>query len=238
MVFSWAPRPQMNAYRGWQIQRQVRGDGAVLEMAIVGGKQIELEVLGALVIDMLAVDHDPQVQVPLGDIQGMEEAGDVRCDGQPVLSGGRELLQGQPAPVPDLDGIGTAPGGKQAEHGALAEGRVHAELQRQPAAERGPQPGDHLAQERGGLLGIMHIAGPILHPQDVARLGDMGEERIVAGILPVMGIEAAEGPAHGRPRAHHGAIDVDRQARQRQASDGLDDEIVVELDQRRQRALG
>jgi hypothetical protein len=60
----------------------------------------------------------------------------------------------------------------------------------------------------------------------------------VPGTLAVMAIEAAERPAHGRPRAHHGAIDVDRQARQRQAREGVDDEVVVELDQRRQRMLG
>ena len=84
----------------------------------------------------------------------------------------------------------------------------------------------------------MHIAGPILHPQDVARLGHVGEQRIVAGILAVMGIEAAEGPAHRRPRADHGAIDIDREARQRQAREGLDDEVVVELDERGQRPLG
>jgi hypothetical protein len=53
-----------------------------------------------------------------------------------------------------------------------------------------------------------------------------------------MGIEAAEGPADGRPRADHGAIHVDRQARQRQALDRLDDEGMVELDQRRQRGVG
>jgi hypothetical protein len=53
-----------------------------------------------------------------------------------------------------------------------------------------------------------------------------------------MGVEAAEGPAHGRPGAHHGAIDVDGQARQGQTLDRLDDEGVVELDQGGQSGLG
>jgi hypothetical protein len=56
---------------------------------------------------------------------------------------------------------------KQAEHGALAEGGVHAELQGQAAAERGPQAVDHLAQEGHALLGVVHVPGPILHPQNV-----------------------------------------------------------------------
>ena len=83
----------------------------------------------------------------------------------------------------------------------------------------------------------MDVAGPVLQPQDVAGLGDVGEQRIVAGVLPMMGIEAAEGPADGGAGADHGAIDVDRQPRQRQARDGVDHEVVVELDQRRQRLL-
>jgi hypothetical protein len=157
--------------------------------------------------------------------------------GEPALPLSGELLQGQPVPVPDLDGIGTAPGRQQTEHGALAEGGVHAELQGEPAAERGPQAGDHLPQEGDALLGIVQVAGPVLHPQDVPRLGHGGQERVVAGILPMMGIEAAEGPADGGARAHDRAIDVDRQARQGQAPDRVDDEVVVELDQGAQGAL-
>jgi hypothetical protein len=77
------------------------------------------------------------------------------------------------AAVGDLDGIGTAPGGQQPQDVALEEGRVHAELQGEAAAERGPQARDHLAQERHALLGVVHVARPVLHPQDVARLGDV-----------------------------------------------------------------
>jgi hypothetical protein len=207
-------------------------------MAIVGGEEIELEVLGTLVADVLAVDHHPQVEVPLRDVQVMEEAGDVGGHGEPALPLGGELLQGQPAPVPDLDGIGTAPGGQQAEHGTLAEGGVHAELQGEPTAEGGPQAVDDLAQERDALLGIVHVARPILDPQDVPRLRHVGQQRVVAGIFPMMRVEAAKGPAHGGAGAHHGAIDVDRQARQGQAPDRVDDEVVVELDQWTQGGLG
>src|SRR6266851_3897873 len=153
IVFSWAPRPQMNAYRA--------GRSSVRFVATA----------------LYSKWPSPEVKIPLRDVQGVEEAGDVRRHGEPALPLGGELLQGQPAPVPDLDGIGTAPGSQQAEHGALAEGGVHAELQRQAAAERGPQAVDHLPQERDALLGIMHVAGSILHPQDMPRLGDVGQQR-------------------------------------------------------------
>ncbi len=66
-----------------------------------------------------------------------------------------------------------------------------------------------------------------------------GRDRIVkahAGAVDIWGdpMFARHRPA---PRAHHRAVDVDRQARQREARDRVDDEIVVELHQRRHGSL-
>src|SRR5262249_13590047 len=44
-----------------------------------------------------------------------------------------------------------------------------------------------------GLFGVVHVARPALHPQDVPSLGHVGQQRVVAGVLPMMGIEAAKG---------------------------------------------
>ena len=57
MIFSCAPRPEMNSYRAWQVELEVGGDGGVLEVPVIGGEEIELEVLGASVGDVLSVDH-------------------------------------------------------------------------------------------------------------------------------------------------------------------------------------
>src|SRR5262249_47132100 len=147
--------------QGGQIQGEVGGDGTVLEMPIVGSEQIELEVPGTLVLDVLAVDHDPEAEVPLRDLEVMEEAGYIRGHREPALALGRQLLEGQPAPVANLDGVGTAAGGQEAQHLPLKEGRIHPELEGAAAAEGGPQAFDHLTQEGHGLLGVMHVAGPI-----------------------------------------------------------------------------
>src|SRR6266852_3584608 len=45
-------------------EREIGGDGGVLEVAVVGRKQIELVILGALVMNPLAVDHHPQIELP------------------------------------------------------------------------------------------------------------------------------------------------------------------------------
>lgn len=38
-----------------------------------GGEEVELEVLRTLVTDVLSVDHHPQMEVPLRDLQVEEE---------------------------------------------------------------------------------------------------------------------------------------------------------------------
>ena len=59
---------------------------------------------------------------------------------------------------------------------ALTEGRVHAELQGEAAAEGGTHAPDDLAEEGDGLFGVVHVPRPILHPQHVAGLRDVGQQ--------------------------------------------------------------
>src|SRR2546425_839238 len=63
--------------------------------------------------------------------------------------------------------------------------------------------------------------GSPLSVLDAQDLGQVGEERVGAESLPVVRIEAAEGPGDVRPRADHASIDINRQPCERQALDGL-----------------
>src|SRR5207244_10114210 len=155
---------------------------------------------------------------------------------RPRLRG--QLFQGQPVPVADLDGVGAPVPREEAQDLPLKKGRVHAELQGHGAADARPEALDELAQEGDGLLGVMDVPRTILEAQDVAGLRQMGYERVVAQMLPVMRIEAAEGPLHLGPRAYHGAIDIHRKPGQAEFRDSLDDEVVSELDPRAARGLG
>ena len=83
----------------------------------------------------------------------------------------------------------------------------------------------------------MDIAGAILEPEDVPGLGHVGDQRGVARILPMMGVEAAERPPHGRPRADDRAIHVNRQAWELESGQRLRHEVPVERDERGQRLL-
>src|SRR6266545_7003594 len=83
----------------------------------------------------------------------------------------------------------------------------------------------------------MHVPGPVLKARDVSCLRDVGEQRVVAGMFPVMGIEAAEGPLDLRARADDGAVDVDRQPREAARGQAFDDKIVIEFHERHERRL-
>jgi hypothetical protein len=72
---------------------------------------------------------------------------------------------------------------------------------------------------------------------DVAGLGDVGEQRVVAEMFPMMRIETAERPLDLGAGADDGPIHVDRQPRQAPGAEGFDDEIVIEFAQRRERRL-
>jgi hypothetical protein len=87
------------------------------------------------------------------------------------------------------------------------------------------------------LLGVVHVARAIREPQDVARLRDVGHEGVVAEILPVMGIEAAEGPGDGGAGADDRPVDIEDQAGHGEASQRLEHELLVKLDLRPERRL-
>jgi hypothetical protein len=112
------------------------------------------------------------------------------------------------------------------------QGRVHAELQGHAPAEPAAQVVDEVMQEGHGLFGVMHVAGTILQPEDVPGLGHVGNQGVVARVLPVMRVEAPKRPADRRAGANHRAVHVDRQARQIQPGQRLGHEVAVEGDER------
>jgi hypothetical protein len=83
----------------------------------------------------------------------------------------------------------------------------------------------------------VHVTRPILDPQNVAGLRDMREQRVVAAIFPVVGIEAAEGPGDGGAGAHDGAVDIEREPGDVQPRHCVEHEVLIEPHQGAQRLL-
>ena len=64
---------------------EVSGDRRILEVAVIGGEEIELVIAPALVTNALAKDHDPQLQLPDFKLKLGLEAGDLGLHRRPVL---------------------------------------------------------------------------------------------------------------------------------------------------------
>jgi len=136
-----------------------------------------------------------------------------------------------------FDRIEATQAGEQLEQILLEKGRVHAKFQRQRAPQAGAQLADQFAHEALRALGVVDVARAVLEPQDLPSLRQMGQQRVVTGILGVMRVEAAHRPSDLTAGANHGAVQVDRQTPQPELLDLLIEQFAVEAHQRAQRSL-
>jgi hypothetical protein len=76
------------------------------------------------------------------------------------------------------------------------------------------------------------IAGAVLEPKNLPGLREVSEQRVVARVLGVMGIEAAHGPRELAAAADHSAVDVHRQSSQIELLNLLIEQFTVDPRQR------
>src|SRR5712692_3594706 len=215
----------------------VGGHGGVLEVPVVGSEEIELEVFHRLVGDTATVDGDAQGQVPGRDGQLGLEAVHLAIDPDPVALSGDEGLQIQPVKEAHLDGVVSAREVEQSKDFALEKGRIHAELDGQPAPKTATQFPNRLAQEVQGTLAVVDVAGAVTQAQDLPRLRQMRQQRVVALDLAVVGVEPPAGPGHLAARVDERAIHVNGQTRQLQPLDLFIEQLPRDGHQRGQRPL-
>ena len=65
------------------------------------------------------------------------------------------------------------------------------------------------------------LPGRLRCPTNGSGLSERGQDRVVAGILAVVRVVPALGARHREPGGEHAAVDVDRQASERQRLDGI-----------------
>src|SRR5262245_39614604 len=87
-------------------------------------------------LDVLAVDHHPETEIPLWDDELVLEARHAGGEGRPMAALGGEVFERQPAPVANLDCVGAAPSGQQPEHVPLEKRGVHADSRGRPRPRR------------------------------------------------------------------------------------------------------
>jgi hypothetical protein len=82
------------------------------------------------------------------------------------------------------------------------------------------------------------VAGAVLETKNLPGLRQMREQRIIARVLGVMGVEAAHRPGDLAAGADHCAIEVDRQSAKIQSLDLFIAVLALDPRQRAQRGLG
>ncbi len=83
----------------------------------------------------------------------------------------------------------------------------------------------------------MDVAWPILHSQDMARLGHMRQDRIIRGILAMMRIKSSISPRHSGSGRNHTAINIKGQTCQGLLLNRFPDNLTVDLYQRHHRLV-
>src|SRR6266478_3546713 len=74
----------------------------------------------------------------------------------------------------------------------------------------------------------------VLEPKNLTGLREVSEQRVIARVLGVMGVEAAQSPRDLAAGADHGAVDVNRQSAQIELLNLLIEQFTVDPRQRTQ----
>src|SRR5258708_22428562 len=167
----------------------------------------------------LAIDHHAQRESPLWNGERGLEGLNALGDAGPLLLRGHEILEPQPLPERHLDGVAAPQGWEPFEQRVPEKRGVHAELDRQPPPETATDLSHQLTHHFLGTAAVMDVAGSILYAQDLSRLRQVSEQRVVARVLRMMRVEATHRPAHLRPRTEPCAIEINRQTAQPQPFD-------------------
>jgi hypothetical protein len=188
-------------------------------------------------VNSLAIDHDPQLQSPDRQLKPGLEAIDIASNRHPPRLGGDQGFHPGPPTQGHFDRVGATQAVEQLEQILLEKGRVHAEFQRQRAPQARANLADQFAHEALRALGVVDVARAVLESQDLPGLRQVGEQRVITGILGVMGVEAAHCPGDLIAGANHGTVEVDRQTPQLELLNLLIEQFAVEPHQRAQRRL-
>ena len=88
-----------------------------------------------------------------------------------------------------------------------------------------------------GAFAVVDVARPVTQSQDLPRLRQVRQQRVVALHLAVMGVEPPEGPRHLAARVDDRPVHVDGQTQQLQPLDLFKEQLSCDGNQSRQRPL-
>lgn len=196
-----------------------------LIVVVIGDEKVELK--GSLSADRLegADNEQPKPAAPVLGFPTRLEVGDLGVEAPPEVAGLNDLLQ----PWEAFEWHGDREVDAQLVQGrddvVAEEGAVHAYLDVHAGQCRADLV-DAGEDELAGTVGIVNVAGAEEEIEDLAGLGDGTEERVVASLASVLGIES-DGRAFGATvGAQHRAVEVEGDAAQSEAGEALQDEAA------------
>ena len=203
-----------------------------LELVVVGVGDEEVELNRPLSSDRLksADDEHPKPAAPVLGLPMGFEVGDLGVEAPPAMARLDNLLQLWEALERHRDREVDAELVQGFDDDVAEEGTVHAHLNvhaRQCSTDLVDAGEDELA----GTVGIVNVAGAEEEVEDLAGLGDGTEERVVASLAFVLGIES-HGRAFGATvGAQHRAVEVEGDAAQAETGEALQDEAAQQVPQ-------
>jgi hypothetical protein len=216
---------------------EVGGDGTVLIIAVVGVEEIKLVVFGRTMEHAFSVNHNSEGHTPAMDGQSDLEAAHSRRKTFPSAAGLDDGGEVEPSPKRHFDAIAGTARVEQTDDRTQEKGPIHAEIQVVHVMSGFVYLPEDLSQEGEGGFAIMDIPGAILHPEDLAGLGEMSSDGIVAGDLAVMGIETPKCSLCGMSRGDDRSIDIDGERAKRERLDHTTDHLSIDLLKRSNRCV-
>src|ERR1700737_2669667 len=134
-------------------------------------------------VNSLAVNYDPPLKSPERQLKLDLDAIDTSSHRRPARLGGDQRFHPGPLTEGHFDRVGATQAGEQLEQILLEKGRVHAEFQRQRAPQARANLADQFAYEALRTLAVVDVAGAGLEPEDLGGLRQVGEQRVVTGVL-------------------------------------------------------
>jgi len=218
-----------------RIPGQIRGDGRVFVIAIVGVKEIQLVVLAGLVMNSLSVDDYSKLHVPWSQEEVLFKAVDLAIHPLPPAAVPDEGLKTQPLPEGHLDRIAGTSDSKQGKDFLAKEGAIHAEVEPIILAHGCPNLAKQVSQESDGSFAVVNVARTVFHSEDVTCLGQISGDGIVAGYLTVMRVESTERSLHLQTCGYHRAVHINCECAKAKRANDLRDYLGVERTQTLQR---
>ena len=179
-------------------------------------------------MNLFPIDHHTDSHPPRLDVQRFLESADLSVHPLPTFAHRDQALKINPLPEGNLEGISGLLSFHEPENRLGKERTVHAEVQPIAGTERLDDLPEDVPEESDRRFSIMDIPRTILNTEKVARLSQVGGDRIVTRHLPMVRVVSAEGTFHRQSRREYRTIHIAGERTNRQGKNDSGDDFRIQ----------